>query len=62
MGAAAGGVGSGIIAIAEGVRGRALWRGAVPKGMISIGTVIAVQVTSCGWMLPYDRFIPNGKY
>lgn len=47
MGAAAGGVGSGIIARIEGIIGRALWITAVPKGALTIGTVIAVQVTSC---------------
>ena len=62
MGAAAGGVGSSIIAAAEGIRGNALWRSMVPKGAATIGTVIAVQVTSCASLLPYNRFIPNGRY
>ncbi|MCJ1405910.1 hypothetical protein MMC11_009141 [Xylographa trunciseda] len=47
MGATAGAIGSGIVARVEGVTGRQLWRGAVPKGALAIGTVIAVQVTSC---------------
>jgi len=47
LGAAAGGFGSGVVARAEGVRGRSLWRRAVPKGALVVGTVIAVQVTSC---------------
>lgn len=39
MGAAAGAFGSGIVAAAEGVRGRALWATAVPKGTCScLGT------------------------
>lgn len=52
MGATAGGLGSGIIARAEGVTGSALWRTAVPKGALTIGTVIAVQVTTCAVFLP----------
>ena len=51
LGAVAGGTGSGIVAALEGVRGRALWTGAVPRGAITIGTVIAVQVTSCAALL-----------
>lgn len=47
MGATAGGVGSGIVARAEGVTGGRLWRTAVPKGALVVGTIIAVQVTSC---------------
>ena len=62
MGAVAGGLGSGIVAGAEGVRGSALWRSAIPKGAVMIGTVIAVQVTSCAAMLPLNPFIPRGKY
>ena len=62
MGAVAGGLGSGIVAGAEGIRGSALWRSAIPKGAIMIGTVIAVQVTSCAAMLPPNPFIPRGRY
>ncbi|TKA71944.1 hypothetical protein B0A49_05339 [Cryomyces minteri] len=51
MGATAGGVGCAIVNGLEGVRGRALWLGAVPKGILTIGTVIAVQVTSCAEVL-----------
>ncbi len=51
MGATAGAVGSGIVARLEGVRGRELWLRAVPKGALTIGTVIAVQVTSCAALL-----------
>jgi len=47
MGAAAGGFGSGVIARVEGVRGRSLWQQAVPRGALIVGTIIAVQVTSC---------------
>lgn len=61
LGATAGGLGSGIIARAEGVTGSALWRAAMPKGALTIGTVIAVQVTTCAAFLPYNRFIPNGR-
>lgn len=61
IGATAGGFGSGIIARSEGVTGSALWRTAVPKGALTIGTVIAVQVTTCAAFLPYNRFISNGK-
>ena len=62
MGAVAGGLGNGIVAGVEGVRGSALWRSAIPKGAVIIGTVIAVQVTSCAAMLPLNPFIPRGKY
>ena len=62
MGAVAGGIGSGIVAGAEGIRGNALWKSAIPKGAVTIGTVIAVQVTSCAAMLPLNPFIPGGKY
>ena len=62
MGAVAGGFGSGIVAGAEGIRGNILWKSAIPKGAITIGTVIAVQVTSCAAMLPLNPFIPSGKY
>ena len=51
-GATAGGLGSGIMARAEGVTGSALWKVAVPKGALTIGTVIAVQVTTCAVSLP----------
>lgn len=51
MGGAAGGLGSGIIARLEGVKGRALLSGPVPKGVTAIGTVIAVQVTSSAKVL-----------
>lgn len=61
LGATAGGLGSGIIARIEGVTGSALWKGAVPKGALTIGTVIAVQVTTCAVFLPYNRFVPNGR-
>lgn len=47
MGATAGALGNGIVAALEGARGRALWLGAVPKGAVTIGTVISVQATSC---------------
>ncbi|KAI9814842.1 MAG: hypothetical protein M1827_003108 [Pycnora praestabilis] len=47
MGAAAGGLGSGIISRLEGIKGAGLWTSAVPRGAMTIGTVIAVQVTSC---------------
>ena len=55
LGAAAGGFGSGIIARAEGIKGKALLRGPVPKGMASIGTVIAVQVTSSAAVLEWMK-------
>ncbi|MCJ1435042.1 hypothetical protein MMC27_004412 [Xylographa pallens] len=51
MGATAGAIGSGIVARVEGVTGQHLWRGAIPKGALAIGTVIAVQVTSCAEVL-----------
>ncbi|MCJ1384379.1 hypothetical protein MMC17_007495 [Xylographa soralifera] len=51
MGATAGAIGSGIVARVEGVTGQRLWRGAIPKGALAIGTVIAVQVTSCAEVL-----------
>ena len=52
MGAVAGGLGSGTVANRmEGVTGRALRPTAVPKGALVIGTVIAVQVTSCAALL-----------
>ncbi|CAJ2503764.1 Uu.00g111580.m01.CDS01 [Anthostomella pinea] len=50
MGSVAGGVGSGIVGAVEGARGRTLLR-ATGKGALSIGTVIAVQVTSCAQVL-----------
>ena len=62
MGAVAGAFGSGIVAGAEGVRGNTLWKSAIPKGAITIGTVIAVQVTSCAAMISPNPFIPSGKY
>ena len=62
MGAVAGALGSGIVAGAEGIRRSALWRSAIPKGAVMIGTVIAVQVTSCAAMLSPYPFIPRGKY
>lgn len=46
MGMAAGAVGSGIVARLIGITGPALWLNAVPRGAITIGTVIAVQATS----------------
>ena len=62
MGAVAGGFGSGVVAGVEGIRRNALWRSVIPKGAVTIGTVIAVQVTSCAAMLPLNPFIPSGKY
>ena len=62
MGAVAGGLGSGIVARAEGVTGPALWRAAVPKGALTIGTVIAVQVTICAASLPHNPYIPGGRF
>ena len=47
MGAAAGAIGSGIVARAQGETGRRLWKATVPKGALAIGTVISVQVISC---------------
>lgn len=61
LGTTAGGFGSGIIARTEGITGPALWKGAIPKGALTIGTVIAVQVTTCALLLPYNRFVPNGR-
>ena len=61
MGATAGGLGSGIIARTAGVTGSDLWRAAIPKGALTIGTVIAVQVTTCAVFLPYNPFTPEGK-
>ena len=52
MGAAAGGLGGGINSRVERVTGSALWKFAIPKAAITIGTVIAVQVTSCAAFLP----------
>ncbi len=52
MGATAGGLGSGIMARTQSVTGSALWRVVVPKGALTIGTVIAVQVTTCALFLP----------
>lgn len=51
MGVTAGAVGSGVVAALEGVGGRRLWAAAVPRGAVTIGTVIAVQVTSCDMLL-----------
>lgn len=51
IGATAGGLGSTIVARLEGVKGRELWTRALPKGALTIGTVIAVQVTSCAGLL-----------
>ena len=51
LGAIAGGTGSGIVAAVEGVRGAALWKMAVPRGALIIGTVISVHVTSCAAIL-----------
>lgn len=51
MGPTAGAVGSGIVAALEGVRGPALWKSAVPRGALTIGTVISVHVTSCAVLL-----------
>jgi len=51
LGAIAGGTGSGILAALEGVRGATLWKVAVPKGALIIGTVISVHVTSCAEIL-----------
>ncbi|GAB7348022.1 hypothetical protein MBLNU459_g6062t1 [Dothideomycetes sp. NU459] len=47
MGAVAGALGNTIAGAVDGVRGRALWLGAAPKGALTIGTVISVQATSC---------------
>lgn len=51
LGAIAGGTGSAIVAALEGVGGAALWKMAVPKGALIIGTVISVHVTSCAAIL-----------
>lgn len=51
MGVTAGAVGSGIVVALQGVGGRRLWAAAVPRGAVTIGTVIAVQVTSCDMLL-----------
>ncbi|THW77084.1 hypothetical protein D6D19_02578 [Aureobasidium pullulans] len=51
MGATAGATGSSIVAALEGARGKALWGHAMPRGAATIGTVIAVQVTSCANLL-----------
>lgn len=52
LGVIAGGVGSGIAAAAlEGVRGKALWTSSIPRGAITIGTIISVHVTSCDALL-----------
>ncbi|KAI5195282.1 hypothetical protein E4T38_09154 [Aureobasidium subglaciale] len=47
MGATAGATGSAIVAALEGTSGTALWGRAIPRGAATIGTVIAVHVTSC---------------
>lgn len=62
MGAVAGGLGSGLVARAEGVKGPTLWKAAAPKGALTIGTVIAVQVTTCAASLPDNPFIPGGRF
>ena len=62
MGTVAGGLGSGIVARAEGVTGSALWRAAVPKGALTIGTMIAVQVTICAAYLPDNPYIAGGRF
>lgn len=51
MGSTAGALGSGILARVEGIKGKMLWQSAVPKGALTIGTVIAVHVTSCAGIL-----------
>lgn len=51
LGAAAGGFGSGVVARVEGVKGSRLWQQAVLKGALVVGTVIAVQVTSCASLI-----------
>lgn len=55
MGAAAGAVGSSVVGVLEGARGRFLLTTVIPKGAITIGTVIAVQVTSCAALLDSIR-------
>lgn len=49
--ATAGGLGSGVAAAAEGLRGKPLWLNAVPRGVAVIGTVIYCQVTACKKLL-----------
>ena len=61
MGATAGGLGSGILARIQGVKGSALWKGAVPKGALTIGTVISVQVTTCAELLQNNPFVADEK-
>lgn len=51
MGATAGATGSAVVAALEGARGKALWGHAVPRGAATIGTVIAVHVTTCAKLL-----------
>ncbi|KAI5240865.1 hypothetical protein E4T42_08249 [Aureobasidium subglaciale] len=51
MGATAGATGSAIVAALEGTRGTALWGRAIPRGAATIGTVIAVHVTSCAKLI-----------
>jgi hypothetical protein len=51
MGATAGATGSAVVAALEGARGKALWVRAIPRGAATIGTVIAVHVTSCAALL-----------
>jgi hypothetical protein len=51
MGATAGATGSAVVAALEGARGKALWGHAIPRGAATIGTVIAVHVTSCAALL-----------
>lgn len=53
MGAAAGATGSGILGAVDGLRGRGLLAGTI-KGGLTIGTVIAVQVTSCAGVLAWS--------
>ncbi|KER00120.1 hypothetical protein AUEXF2481DRAFT_118127 [Aureobasidium subglaciale EXF-2481] len=51
MGATAGATGSAIVAALEGTSGTALWGRAIPRGAATIGTVIAVHVTSCAKLI-----------
>jgi len=51
MGATAGATGSAVVAALEGARGKPLWGHAIPRGAATIGTVIAVHVTSCAALL-----------
>lgn len=51
MGATAGATGSAVVAALEGARGKALWGHAIPRGAATIGTVIAVHVTSCAALI-----------